>query len=167
MAGIFMGMTALIPATPLAGLSIFAGFTAPTLASALGTIALTTLATGTFGAVLQTINYARDKTDSSYASTSPVNARDIAITSVSNGLTRPQIQALLQDAPTHNTPAFGSSVEQSTSTQFRDKVGAEQSLNARLNAILTGNNKTAANHAERVQQERDAAAAAPKAPTLH
>lgn len=167
MAGIFMGMTALIPATPLAGLSIFSSFVAPTLASAFGTIALTTLATGTFGATLQTINYFRDKSESNYAANTSVNSRDIAITAVSNGLVRPQAQALLQETSMQNTPDSSPSREQSASTHFRDKVGAEQSLNARLNAILTGNNKATTSRSERVQQDRDAAAAAPKAPTLH
>lgn len=157
MAGIFMGFTGIA--------SVFGLMPAPT--SVLITIGLTTLATGTFGAVLQTINHLREKADSTYAATSPVNARDIAITAVSNGLVRPQAQALLQETSMQNTPDFSHSRDHSNSTHFRDKVGAEQSLNARMNAILTGNKNSAASHSDRVTLERESALETPKAPTLH
>lgn len=160
MAGIFMGFSALIPTASL---------------GSFGVILLTTVATGTFGAILQGISYFRKKADKEYAANSLVNPRDIAITAASNGLIMTQNRSsnLAQsiDNPQLSTSYSPQAASQSQGEShfFRDRLnssGHHMKLNEKVNSILSGKN-TALNYQERIDKERETAALMPQSPTIH
>ncbi|MBA4275076.1 MAG: hypothetical protein C0436_05420 [Alphaproteobacteria bacterium] len=153
MAGIFVGVSTF--ALP----SIATYFAA---SSVWPTILAVGLSTGIFGAAIQAysaITGNRQHANMQVAS-SPVSGRDIAITSASQNLYSPKLQAALERMNTVSLNEAPAPVQQPESTRFRDMVGNRPSLNERVNRRLTGN------HADSVLEQREAQALAPSTRTL-
>lgn len=154
MAGIFVGVSTF--ALP----SIATYFAA---SSVWPTILTVGLSTGLFGAAIQaysSITGNRQHANMQAGAFSPVSGRDIAITSASQNLYSPKLQAALERMNTASLSEAPAPEQQPESTRFRDMVGSRPSLNERVNRHLSGN------HADTVLEQREAQALAPSTRTL-
>ena len=156
MAGIFIGVNLLFGGAITAAIAGWMG--AGAIATGISTVAQVALSTGIFGAGIQTYSLIANRgREAAYqaAAFTPSNGRDIAITSVSQNLYSPKLQAALDrarsDQPTTSLDAAPET------TQFRDRAGTQSSLNEILNGRLT---RTDRSHTDRLTEQREAQAAA-------
>jgi hypothetical protein len=137
----------------MAGVSLLAaplgiGISAMTLGQVLPMALLTATSAGLLGGIMRVMTGGAHQSPRNVAY-SMANPRDIAITSVSQNLAQPQMQAAL-----HGHRGAGDQELVQEPPHFRERVGQKPSAIERANAILARHGQGPQSHAERVQLSR-------------